>query len=72
MSNTAKPFPGEPEAIKPGEPRSLTVPLEDFFSHSDFDLKTPGCQVRVVSNLYLDAHWSRSIEANSDWTKLEF
>ena len=72
VSNTAKPFPGEPEVIEPGETRSLKVPLEDFFFGSDFDLKTRGCQVRVLSGLYLDSDFRQSIEARTDWTKLEF
>jgi len=63
-------IPAKSRAIKPGETRSLLVPIENFFSRSNFDPKAENYRVRVVSNLYLDANLTQYIESRTDWIPL--
>ena len=72
MSDIAIRMPAELETLDAGDHRELHVPLESFFDRSGFDRKTPGCRVRVVSTIYLDARLNECLKVQTDWVPLVF
>lgn len=70
-SDTKQAIPAKSQTLKPGETRSLVVPIENFFAMSDFEPKAEGYRVRVLGFLHLDEKCTQYIRSRSDWVPLK-
>lgn len=58
------------QRLSPGESIYKSIPLNEFFFRSNFELGTPGFEVRVIARVYTNASLGEYIESRTEWMAL--